>query len=123
MIQNFSVQTQISYDLEPLAGKSVELRFSGSRISSDGGLLLLRAVKDQIGLIADISSCITDNRNRGYIDHAVYEMVSQRVFQIAAGFEDCNDSNVLSSDMVIEVCSGHLSKSKCLRWGQISGIL
>ena len=111
MIQNFSEQTQISYDLKPLAGKSVELQFSGNRISSDGGLLLLREVEGQIGLIAGISSCITDNRDLRYIDHTVYEMVSQRVFQIAAGYEDCNDSNVLRSDMVIKACSGRLPQS------------
>ncbi len=66
MIQNFSDKTPLSFDLFPLAGKPIELQFSGGRISSDGGLLLLREVENQIGLIADISNCITDNRDQRF---------------------------------------------------------
>jgi len=111
MIQNFSETTQTIFDLLPLSGKPVDLQFSGALISSDGGLLLLREVEAQIGLISSISSCITDNRDQRYIDHTVHEMVSQRVYQIAAGYEDGNDSNDLRSDMIIKTCSGRLPHS------------
>lgn len=111
MIQNFSETAQPNFDLLPLSGKPIDLQFSGARISSDGGLLLLREVEAQIGLISSISSCVTDNRDQRYIDHTIHEMVSQRVFQIAAGYEDCNDSNDLRSDMIIKTCSGRLPQS------------
>lgn len=111
MIQKKIDVSQLSFDLLPLSGKPVDLQFSGDHISSDGGLLLLREVESQIKLISSISSCITDNRDSRYIDHTVLEMVSQRVFQIAAGYEDCNDSNQLRSDMVIKACSGRLPQS------------
>jgi hypothetical protein len=62
--------------------KNIELSFTGERISSDGGLLLLREVNRQIGLIEQISNCVTDNRDQRYIDHTIEELVSQRAYQI-----------------------------------------
>jgi hypothetical protein len=111
MIQHFFETAQTIFDLLPLSGKPIDLQFSGARISSDGGLLLLREVEAQIGLISSISSCVTDNRDQRYIDHTIQEMVSQRVFQIAAGYEDGNDSNDLRGDMIIKTCSGRLPQS------------
>jgi hypothetical protein len=108
MIRNFSETAPTIFDLFPVSGKPIDLQFSGDRISSDGGLLLLREVEAQIGLITSITSCITDNRDQRYIDHTIQEMVSQRVYQIAAGYEDGNDSNDLRSDMIIKTCSGRL---------------
>lgn len=63
MLKNNSETTTPNLDLFPVAGKNIELSFSGDQISSDGGLLLLREVENQSGLIDRISSCITDNRD------------------------------------------------------------
>ena len=98
-------------DLFPVADKKIELSYTGEQISSDGGLLLLREVENQIGLINGISSCITDTRDSRYIDHTIAELITQRVFQIAAGYEDCNDCNDLRSDMVFKTCAGRLPQS------------
>ena len=61
MIQNFFENEEQNLRLFPVEQKNIELSFSGERISSDGGLLLLREVNRQIGLIEQISNCITDN--------------------------------------------------------------
>ncbi|HHY21135.1 MAG TPA: IS1380 family transposase [Bacilli bacterium] len=111
MIENKSQNKEQILELFPLGRKSVELSFTGERISSDGGLLLLREVDKQIGLIEDISSCIYDNRDSRYIDHTIQEMVTQRVFQIAAGYEDSNDCNDLRSDMILKTCAGRLPQT------------
>jgi hypothetical protein len=78
-------------NLFPVQGKNIELSFSGDRISSDGGLLLLRELDSQLNLLSSVSNCINDERDERYIDHSVKELLTQRVFQIAAGYEDCND--------------------------------
>jgi len=91
--------------------KNVELSFSGERISSDGGPLLVREVNRQIGLIEQISNCITDNRDQRYIDHTIEELVSQRAYQIAAGYEDCNDSDELRHDQIFKTCVGRLPQT------------
>jgi len=111
MIKNNSETNQKTLDLFPVTDKKIELSYTGEQISSDGGLLLLREVENQIGLIDGISSCITDMRDSRYVDHTVTELITQRVFQIAAGYEDCNDSNDLRGDMVFKTCAGRLPQS------------
>jgi len=111
MLENNSETTPLNLDLFPVSGKPVELSFSGDQISSDGGLLLLREAENQLGLIDRISNCITDNRDSRYTDHTIKEMLTQRVFQIAAGYEDCNDCDDLRDDMIFKICAGRLPQS------------
>ncbi len=111
MIKNICENENPILDLFPVSNKKTELSFSGEKISSDGGLLLLREVENQLGLLNEISSCITDTRDQRYIDHTIKEMVTQRVFQIAAGYEDCNDCNDLRSDTVFKACADRLPQS------------
>ena len=111
MIKKKSETTSQILELFPLSEKKVELSFTGDQISSDGGLLLLREVENQTGLIDRICDCITDTRDHRYIDHSLKEMLIQRVFQIAAGYEDCNDCNDLRDDMILKTCAGRLPQS------------
>lgn len=111
MIENNFESISPILNLFPVADKKVELSYSGEQISSDGGLLLLREVENQIGIIDKISNCIFDNRDQRYITHTQKEMLTQRIFQIAAGYEDCNDSNDLRNDMVLKTCVGRLPQS------------
>jgi len=111
MIKNNFETTQKTLDLFPVSGKKVELSYTGEQISSDGGLLLLREVESQLGLLDGLSSCITDTRDYRYIDHSITELITQRVFQIAAGYEDCNDCNDLRRDMILKTCTGRLPQT------------
>lgn len=111
MIKNNFENASPILNLFPVSDKKIELAYTGERISSDGGLLLLREVENQIGLIDGFSSCITDGRDQRYIDHTIKELITQRVFQIAAGYEDCNDCNDLRSDMILKACAGRLPQT------------
>ncbi len=111
MIKNYSETTPIVHELFPVSNKQIELSFTGDDISSDGGLLLLGEVENQAGLINRISNCITDNRDQRYVDHTIREMLTQRVFQIAAGYEDCNDCDDLRDDMIFKTCAGRLPQT------------
>ena len=111
MIKNYSETTPIVHELFPVSDKQIELSFTGDDISSDGGLLLLGEVENQTGLINRISNCITDNRDQRYVDHTIREMLTQRVFQIAAGYEDCNDCDDLRDDMIFKTCAGRLPQT------------
>jgi hypothetical protein len=111
MIKNNSEITATQFELFPIDNKKIELSYSGDRISSDGGLLLLREVENQIGLINNISYCIDDTRDQRYIDHTIQDLIAQRVYQIAAGYEDCNDCNDLRSDMIFKTCVNRLPQS------------
>jgi hypothetical protein len=97
--------------LFPLEGKPIDLSYRGPDISSDGGLLLLREVENQIGLIRDLSDCILDQRDQRYVKHSSHALLSQRIFQIAAGYEDANDCNELRTDSILKICAGQLPES------------
>jgi hypothetical protein len=105
---NNSQDAGLLFDLEPLKGKTVSVSFTGSDISSDGGLLLLRGCEQQIGIIDCISSCLNDDRHPSYVRHSFKEMLTQRVFQIAAGYEDADDCDSLRGDDILKICSGKL---------------
>jgi hypothetical protein len=111
MIDKKTEITASEISLFPIQGKNIDLSFSGDRISSDGGLLLLRELESQLNLLSSASNCINDERDQRYIDHSVKELLTQRVFQIAAGYEDCNDCNDLSEDMIFKLCAGRLPQN------------
>lgn len=98
-------------NLFPVQNKPLELTYSGEKISSDGGLLLLREVDSHINIIDDFTNCIYDHRDQRYINHSVKEILSQRVYQIAAGYEDANDCNTLKDDAIIKLCAGKLPEN------------
>ena len=111
MVKDNFETTATQVKLSTLCSKNVELSFTGDRISSDGGLLLLREVEKNVNIIGNISNCVSDNRDQRYIHHTIEELISQRVYQIAAGYEDCNDCDDLRKDMVLKTCVGRLPQS------------
>ena len=79
--------------------------FDAPETSSDGGLLLLRSVDDCIGLSRWFAHCVPDKRNKKFVQHHRIEQVRQRVYQIALGYEDCNDATSLRADPLFKtVC-------------------
>jgi len=99
------------FKLSPVSKKPIELRFTAERISADGGLLLLKEVENNIGIINSITDCINDDRHPSYVRHTIHSMISQRVFQIAAGYEDTNDCDTLKDDAVLKICAGQLPET------------
>lgn len=100
-------QTKISvFNLSEVGSKKVEISFSHDKISSDGGILLLKEVENQIGIIDMLSKSIKDERHPSYIEFGLNEIISQRVYQIAAGYEDANDCNLLKDDHILKMSVG-----------------
>jgi len=84
--------TKQSLQFKAVSGKQIFADFSGGELTSDAGLLFLREIESNIGIIKDVASVLPDSRHLGYVKHSMREMLTQRVFQIAAGYEDANDS-------------------------------
>lgn len=80
--------------------KPLALRFDQRQGSSDGGALLLKAADRRYGLIQALVGCLRDKRQAGKVDHSLRELLSQRVFSIACGYPDANDSARLSADPI-----------------------
>ena len=102
------------FSLTPVNNKRIEVSFTAPDLSSQGGLLLMKEHEHQHGFIARLSNCIEDSRFQPLVQHSYYEMLRQRVCQIAAGYEDAGDSDLLRNDSVLKLCSGRLPDDKAL---------
>jgi hypothetical protein len=83
-----------------LLGKPLKAEFDQPDSSSDGGAILLKACDQKLGLIDAISSCFRDDRQQSKVCHTIRDVIQQRVFGIACGYKDCNDSARLATDPV-----------------------
>jgi len=90
----------------PSAGFSIRADFAGGGLSSDLGPMLLRSLDRQIGLTERLASAITDRRHPGYVQHPMRDLLTQRIFQIASGYEDGNDSQTLRHDPMFRLGAG-----------------
>jgi hypothetical protein len=77
--------------------------FSGGQITSDAGLLPLRAFEERRGYIARLAACFTDLRAPEWIDHTLSELLRFRLYSIIAGYEDCNDAQLLRHDPIFQM--------------------
>jgi hypothetical protein len=87
----------------PVAGKPVVASFDGGRMSSDGGLLLAMQTEQRIGLLRKLAGCLVDKRDRTKVRQTVEAMLTQRIFGIMCGYEDCNDFGPLREDPMFKL--------------------
>lgn len=92
--------------VDTIKGKPVLLDFQAGRLSSDAGLLLLGPVDAHQGLLQALASVLPDQRDPQRIRHSMIDLMRQRVFQIAAGYEDQDDSDSLRSDPIFKLLLG-----------------
>jgi len=83
--------------------KRVYYEFTGEKTSSDGGVLLLDKIEKKHRILRDFSSAIPDYRSPLLVEHTIEKMLKQRVYLMALGYEDCDDSDVLRNDPVISM--------------------
>ena len=94
---------QESWQFHPLVRREVRGQFDGGTITADAGGLLRREVEKRTGIIAQYAACFTDHRDPARIDHGVKELVAQRVYGLAWGYEDLNDHDELRRDPLLAV--------------------
>jgi hypothetical protein len=97
---------QESFSFTAHFSRRVEAGFNAGRVSSDGGSLLLREVDRKINLLGRLTSCFTDRRSASLIKHQLPEMLAQRIFGLALGYEDLNDHEQLRGDPLLAVLAG-----------------
>src|SRR5712692_8457050 len=89
--------------LAPVGAKATLLDFDGGRLSSDAGLVLLKDPDEQLGLTRDLAAVLSDPRDPRRVNFTRHDLLKQRVFQIAAGYEDANDANTLRHDPIFKL--------------------
>jgi len=86
------------YTFQALGRREILADFNGGTITSDAGGILLREVEKRTSILSRFAQCFADYRNPDLIEHSVLDLVSQRVFAIALGYEDLNDHDQLARD-------------------------
>lgn len=95
--------SQLAFGFHP--GRDIVGDFSAARISSDGGLLLIRQADERLGISKALAELLPDSRDADKVSHSRLEQVRQRLYQICLGYEDCNDADWLRTDPVFKtVC-------------------
>jgi hypothetical protein len=94
------------FDFQALGSREVTARFDGGAITSDAGGLLLREVEAKTGILRRFAACFTDHRDPDRAEHSVVELLAQRIFALALGYEDLNDHDSLRHDPLLAVLVG-----------------
>lgn len=93
-------------EFQGLGRRKVVADFRGGRITSDAGAVLLREVEEGRGILRRFAECFVDFRRPDRIEHTVLELISQRVYAIALGYEDINDHDDLRQDPLLALLVG-----------------
>jgi hypothetical protein len=92
--------------LSPVGAKSLTATFDAGRLSSDGGLIVLREIAARLRLAETITGPLRDDRDPSRVRHSYAEMVTARMLMIAAGYEDCDDVDALRTDPALKIAVG-----------------
>jgi hypothetical protein len=104
-----AMQTQCNttkLNLHPHFRRKLHAAFDAGRVSSDGGLLLLRHIAESTAFMDLVADCFIDHRDQRYVEHTVKDLVAQRIYAIAAGYEDLNDHDTLRNDPLLSLAVG-----------------
>ena len=97
---------QESFEFQAHFSRRVVARFDGGTMTSDAGALLLRETDRRLDLLPRLAACFEDRRQPWLISHSVPELVAQRVYALALGYEDLSDHDQLREDPLLAVLSG-----------------
>jgi hypothetical protein len=95
--------SQLGFGFQP----KLVVDFAGGTLTTDAGLLLVREFDEQLALTADVCGRVGDTRDGRYVTHDIATLLRQRLYQIAAGYEDVNDADRLRHDPAFQVMAGN----------------
>ncbi len=98
MLAPCSSQPLLFTDLGP---RQVAVDFSGGTLSSDGGMLFLRQIDAGLGLTRTLAGCFSDYRDQRFVEHSLPQLLAQRIYALALGYEDLNDHGQLRRDPLL----------------------
>ncbi len=101
--------------LRPDFDRSIMMDFQGAKLSQDTGFIVMRELDQRHNVIAPMAEALEDNRSAAHTKHTLKQMIQQRVYQMAASYEDCNDADFLRVDPALRLALG---KGKKLGAGQ-----
>ena len=90
----------------PSFNRSIRIDFRGAKIISDAGVLMIREIDERFNITTPLTDRIEDPRRTSYLRHTCVDLIRQRIYEMAAGYEDCNDANHLRIDPALRLALG-----------------
>jgi hypothetical protein len=84
-----------------LGPRKVVADFSGGTLATDAGALLLRPTDANLGMTQSLAQCFADGRNQVWVEHSLPQLLAQRIYGLAQGYEDINDHEQLRRDPLL----------------------
>lgn len=97
--------------IKPEFDRSISIDFRGAKITSDTGFLIMREIDERFNILSATAYQIDDPRSPRHTDHCLLQLLRQRVYQVAAGYEDCNDADHLKVDPALRLALGKEHKN------------
>jgi hypothetical protein len=104
--------TELRFAFTTEGRREIVAEFNGGAISSDGGALLLREADRKLKLIERFSQCFLDGRNPALVEHRIEQLLTQRIYGLALGYEDLNDHEQLRHDPLLGALAGKAEPGK-----------
>lgn len=89
-----------------LKGRNIIANFEGGKITSDAGIVLMAELDKKLKITSRFAECFRDHRDPSKVDYSVHQLLSQRVYGIALGYEDVNDHDKLRYDPALAISVG-----------------
>ena len=102
---------QAPLPLALVGAKVVDLDVDGGRLSSDAGLVLRKDIDEQLGFTHHLAAVLSDPRDPRRVTCTRQDLLTQRVFHIAAGYADANDSTTLRDDPIFKLLRDRLPET------------
>lgn len=113
--------TPLSFGFQALGTRQVTAAFDGGKITSDAGGVLLRELETKCNFVGQFARCFTDHRDPDRIEHAVVDLLKQRIFGLCLGYEDLNDHDQLRHDPLLALMVGKKDPLGDTRTGKNEG--
>ena len=101
-----------SFELSSPFSKKLTYNFDGGNITSDAGVLLISKIDQSLGISDLVSNAIIDLRDLSRITHPLSYLIKQKLYQLACGYEDDNDADILRTDPAFKTAIGRLSETE-----------
>ena len=99
---------QTSLEFPSVKRRKVEANFSGGDITSNGGIGLLAQVDKQMGLSRSVAKALADTRRQASCNYSLQELLKQRIYALALGYEDLNDHTELRQDLALQTATSRV---------------
>jgi hypothetical protein len=103
--------SSLSLSFPAVAGREVVARFDGGDLTSDAGLALVAAADRRCGVTAALAAALPDRRDPAKVRHAQHDLIRERVYAIAQGYEDANDLDRLRHDPALKLACDRLPRT------------